>query len=555
MRNRHRRWPVGAALAALITLAAPAVTSAHVAYFSDRGNDTLTPFDTESYALSAPIPIGARPDNFAITPDGKTAFVVTQSQGWPFATPGGVTAVNLSSGVATPVLLSGTGITDPSPNAIAITPDGSTALVSGNDGTNAGFVLPVDVATKTTGQAVTGFGYNAHDLAITPDGATAYVLKGNEDVVPITLASGAAGAAIPMGLGGSSADAIAIDPTGVTAYIVASNLLLATLDLATNTPGPQISLPNVPSYLAITPDGGNLFATVANGGNTLVDRIDLATQTLGSVINTTPYQPFALAITPDGTRAFVSTSGGVTVVIDVETGVVSTALQVSGDAIAITPDQPPVAAFSATGTELGQPTSFDASASADADSSIDSYVWDFGDGETRTTTSPVTTHSYAAAGSYQATLTLTDDDGCSLSRTFTGHMVSCNGSALATATRSLAVAAGAAPPPAEPVPADPPAADQTPPSTPTTSPSMPTLKATFVIRRGRRVVRVAVGPSRVPRVKVRLLLRGRKGRTVRFATRTLRTGRTTIVYYAGLSSGVRSLGTRAIALKTFGVSP
>ncbi|WP_370328126.1 PKD domain-containing protein [Euzebya sp.] len=52
---------------------------------------------------------------------------------------------------------------------------------------------------------------------------------------------------------------------------------------------------------------------------------------------------------------------------------------------------------------------FDASASFDVDGEIVDHVWDFGDG---TTASGVTaTHAYAAAGVYEATLTVTDDDG------------------------------------------------------------------------------------------------------------------------------------------------
>jgi PKD repeat protein len=52
---------------------------------------------------------------------------------------------------------------------------------------------------------------------------------------------------------------------------------------------------------------------------------------------------------------------------------------------------------------------FDASASNDADGSIASYEWDFGDGETATGES--VTHAYDAAGDYDVTLTVTDDDG------------------------------------------------------------------------------------------------------------------------------------------------
>jgi PKD repeat protein len=57
----------------------------------------------------------------------------------------------------------------------------------------------------------------------------------------------------------------------------------------------------------------------------------------------------------------------------------------------------------------------DASQSSDADGTIVSYDWDFGDGTTGT--GKVTTHAYAAAGSYTVKLTVTDDQGATASIT------------------------------------------------------------------------------------------------------------------------------------------
>ncbi len=53
--------------------------------------------------------------------------------------------------------------------------------------------------------------------------------------------------------------------------------------------------------------------------------------------------------------------------------------------------------------------SFDGSASTDPDGTIESYAWDFGDGGSENLQKP--NHSYAAAGTYPVTLTVTDDDG------------------------------------------------------------------------------------------------------------------------------------------------
>ena len=69
----------------------------------------------------------------------------------------------------------------------------------------------------------------------------------------------------------------------------------------------------------------------------------------------------------------------------------------------------PTASFTAGCTFLV--CSFDASASSDGDGTVSSYAWDFGDGETDTTTGAVPSHTYAAAGAYVVTLVVTDNDG------------------------------------------------------------------------------------------------------------------------------------------------
>jgi PKD repeat protein len=61
-----------------------------------------------------------------------------------------------------------------------------------------------------------------------------------------------------------------------------------------------------------------------------------------------------------------------------------------------------------TGT-TGQAVTFSSAGSSDPDGSISSYQWNFGDGNTSTQANP--THTYASAGNYTVTLTVTDNDG------------------------------------------------------------------------------------------------------------------------------------------------
>ncbi|WP_158603165.1 PKD domain-containing protein [Halorubrum sp. Atlit-26R] len=85
------------------------------------------------------------------------------------------------------------------------------------------------------------------------------------------------------------------------------------------------------------------------------------------------------------------------------------------------PDQnePPTASFTASpdSPDAGETVSFDASTSSDADGSIASYEWAFGDGDTATGESAG--HAYDAAGDYDVTLTVTDDDGATAQTTQT----------------------------------------------------------------------------------------------------------------------------------------
>ena len=68
---------------------------------------------------------------------------------------------------------------------------------------------------------------------------------------------------------------------------------------------------------------------------------------------------------------------------------------------------PPTAAFTSGCVDLV--CTFDGSTSTDADGTVTSYAWTFGDGGTAT--GQTTSHTYGAAGTYSVGLTVTDDKG------------------------------------------------------------------------------------------------------------------------------------------------
>lgn len=72
-----------------------------------------------------------------------------------------------------------------------------------------------------------------------------------------------------------------------------------------------------------------------------------------------------------------------------------------------TVNEAPTAAFSAVPVDLA--VAFDASASVDTDGDIVSYAWDFGDQHSGSGATPA--HSYQTPGTYEVTVTVTDDRG------------------------------------------------------------------------------------------------------------------------------------------------
>src|SRR5207247_716675 len=67
------------------------------------------------------------------------------------------------------------------------------------------------------------------------------------------------------------------------------------------------------------------------------------------------------------------------------------------------------------------------------------YDWDFGDGTALPNGGPIPNHIYDHPGNYFVQLTVTDNEGCSATRIFTGKATLCNGSPVATATQLVTV--------------------------------------------------------------------------------------------------------------------
>lgn len=152
---------------------------------------------------------------------------------------------------------------------------------------------------------------------------------------------------------------------------------------------------------------GTVFATVGTGGMTQRD-ITLNDPEMGyfaaySGLNHNPSDGFLDIKATDGelNANFVAATGTGTDQFKVTRG-------------AGPQNQTPTAAFTTTTNDLA--VTADAATSQDPDGSIASYAWQFGDGSSATGVKPAA-HSYAAAGTYDVTLVVTDNNGATNSLT------------------------------------------------------------------------------------------------------------------------------------------
>jgi YVTN family beta-propeller protein len=439
-----------ALMACALGLVAVPVASARNAVVTDRDSDAVTIFDAGTGSLIKPLIStgggkGTLPFGIAITPNGATAYA--NGQNGPEETEGGVvSAINVAAGAPVAQIESiGAG-----PVGVAITPDGRRAYVA-SKGT--GTVSMIDTATNLViGPPIpVGNGESGdRGVAITPDGSRVYVARLGDDLVSVidTATNTVVGAPIPVGDGPRE---LAITPDGKRVYVTnfensATGNSVSVIDTATNTTvGAPIPVGKDPRGIAITPDGSRAY--VANNQDGTVSVIDTATNTVLGTPIPVGTNPVGVAVTPDGTRALVANEtlspNNFITPISTATNTALPSFPSGGESpaeIAMVPDQPPKAAFTASHTSK-KPTvqSFNGSGSSDPDGSVARFDWNFGDGASLANGGPTPRHTYKKPGKYSATLTLTDNEGCSSKLIFTGQTASCNGSAVAAASQKIGI--------------------------------------------------------------------------------------------------------------------
>ena len=355
------------------------------AFTANYETSSVSVIDTRTRAVvGGPIPVGVEPVGIGITPDGTRAYVASGG-------PGTVSVIDTATNqLAGPPIPAG-----PDPSAIAITPDGSRVFVSNTEGAS---VSVIDTATNQPVGAPIPVGAVPYGIAATPDGSRVLVAsRGTESIYVIDASTlQVIGAPIPV----DDANAVAITPNGsqalVSGYIADK---VSVIDLQTNQEVGTIPNLDEAEYMAVTPDGSAAYVSLYGTGS--VARIDLGTRAASP--------PLKLG---EGTGQ-----------------------------VAIIPNQPPIASFiSGNRARPGVPVALDASATVDPDGTPGAFAWSFGDGRSALLGTPVGSHAFTRPGNYRVTLTVTDNEGCSTAFVFTGQTASCNGSPIATQTRTVAVA-------------------------------------------------------------------------------------------------------------------
>lgn len=401
-------------------------------YVTTETIDQAIPFTIPGNVVGTPVSLaGSVPVDIAITPDGKTAYVSTITQG--------VKVIDILTNAVIATIPVGT-----APFGVAITPDGTKVFVANIGGAS---VSVIDTSTNTVVATIPISGDPAA-VAITPDGTTAYVSVNSpaSSVVPINVATNTTGT--PILLGGSfDIRFLTINPNGQSLYVGrATPGPLFVINIPTNTVATTIPL-SVPTdglfRLAVTPDGTKGLATTETNGN--IYPLNLIANTAGTPFAITGASQ-GIAITPNGVTAYVTNQGNQIFPIDVATNTVGAPLIVTGNStfIAITPDQAPLATF-VTVSGPGTTTFFDASSSVSPVGTIVSYAWNFGDGQTAVTSSPFTSHTYATNGIFNVTLAVTNSAGTSTVQTFPGTTMLQNGGINAIFSQLVNVGIGLGP--------------------------------------------------------------------------------------------------------------
>jgi YVTN family beta-propeller protein len=424
-RTLQRAVIVAAIVAAFACMATASASAAPLLLTANEVGKSVSVIDAQTNAtVGEPIALESLPQGIAIVPGGL-AYVAEPADNT-------VTVINPVTRKKVKTVPVGE-----FPLFVAVSPDGKTVYVT--DGETEDVTL-IDTATNTKLGSIP-VGGRPFNLAFAPNGKFAYVSVGDTLVTIDTASEKVVGAPIPVG---ETPQMIAISPDGGTAYVSEEGAeAVGIVDTALRKEVGRILLPGTtPWGLAVTPDGKRLYVGDEAKEGMITAFSTATSKQIGAPIAVGAL-PRELAFTPDGDTLYVADreSGDVTP-IDTATGAAQAPIRLPGlgpSQLAVTPDLSPTAAFTAPSAIATVPTVFSGAPSTDPDGTIASYSWAFGDNVLGIGVNPI--HTYAAAGTYNAQLSVVDNEGCGVEQVFTGRTAYCGGNPLAKVTHPIQVAA------------------------------------------------------------------------------------------------------------------
>jgi YVTN family beta-propeller protein len=300
-----------AAPAAIVYVAHPQSHSLSV--IDVPANKTVSSIEIGTSSSTSLTTTASYPSGVAVTPDGSRAYVTDASTS--------VWVVDTASDSVIAKIAAGS-----DPEAIAITPDGKRVYVTSitcgpllcsgpNNPPQMASVEVIDTASNSLTATITignlptvqAPGALLSAIAISPDGTRAYVSNADGNQIwAIDTASNRVVATIPTAVLGFVDLSISADGSRLYAASVGNPSVVDVVDTKTNDVITSIALPgsDVPTHIALTPDGAHAYVTGEIGNVWLIDTTQNTTAATIPVSAGSPL--LGVAFTQDGSRAYIT---------------------------------------------------------------------------------------------------------------------------------------------------------------------------------------------------------------------------------------------------------
>jgi YVTN family beta-propeller protein len=252
-----------------------------------------------------------------MAPNGVKAYVTASDR---------VTPVNLHTDRAYHSLIFGG---DTGPVETAVAPDGRTVYVLTINERGGGDIVPFDAATEVQGRSIP-VGRNPQSIVVSPLSSWGLVVAGGA-VQVFSLVTNRVVATINVG---GTPGEVAFSPNGLMAYVLDRGNVIP-INMSTLTREPTIHVGGVIvdiglGAIAFSPDSDTAY--VSNYESNIVTCIDLVTARLSCSFRLPQStEPDYMAVTPDGRQLFVVGTGAGTVgAVDLATHRVTSTVVLSG---------------------------------------------------------------------------------------------------------------------------------------------------------------------------------------------------------------------------------